>query len=213
VKEDELIRAIVSDLKPVPVEFRFGRALAQFLLWSALSMLVFTRGGTAISDGPGLLPLSVLVILLGTAAAGALVSSIPGRSSWRVALVVAAVLVGVCAGDGVIRTTSVWPASEAVWGEVPWTKCFAFTLVFAVIPTLALIRIVNRGWPVHPRATAVLTFVAGTAAGALTIALECPSHAPLHVLVGHTLPIGAAAAIGVSLALRLFRLPVGQSST
>jgi hypothetical protein len=120
----------------------------------------------------------------------------------------------VWAGDGAIRTVSAWQIPAVVWGDVPWTKCFSFTLAFAVVPTFVLSRIVNRGWAVQPRATGALTFLAGASVGALTITLECPSHAPLHVLLGHTLPIAGAAALGGALALRLFARPVrGPSST
>lgn len=212
MKDDELIGALVGDLKPVSRESGVGRPLAVFLSWSALCLLVFTRGGTAISLALHPFNLSVLLIILGAAAAGAIVSSIPGRPAWRPALIVAAVALLAWAAVAAIRCASAWQVPAVLWGDVPWPKCFGFTLAFAAIPTFVLVRIVNRGWPVHPHATGALTFIAGAAAGALIVSLECPSHAPLHVLLGHTLPIVGAAAIGMSLGRRTAQ-PAGSGST
>ncbi|HXW04430.1 MAG TPA: NrsF family protein [Vicinamibacterales bacterium] len=207
MKQDELIETLVDDLRRVQNRPRTGRSLATFLLWSAGSALVFTRGGTSISDAPGGAALSLFVILM-TAAAAAIVSSIPGRQAWRVGGVLSLVLLLVWGGGAAIRAVSVWHVPFALWGPVPWTKCLIFTLAFAVVPTLALIRIVNRGWVVQAGMTAVLTFTAGAAAGALTISLECPSHAPLHLLLGHMLPIVCAALIGLLFARLLFVRPL-----
>jgi hypothetical protein len=204
VKEDQLIKRLVQDLRPVGPGPRIDRGLGLFLLWSGLSVLVFTRAGTTLSGASGLLAVFALIIPACAAAAGAMLSAIPGVSSWRYLGLVAAVALAAWAGELGHQAALVWNEPATAWGEIPWAKCFAFTLLAAIPPGWALIRTGKGGWPVHPRITSALAFTAGACSGALAITLECRSGAPLHALFGHWLPIAASAVTGAWMASRVF---------
>jgi hypothetical protein len=204
VKEDQLIKRLVRDLRPVSPGPRIDRGLGLFLLWSGLSVLVFTRAGTTLSGASGLLAVFALIVPAGAAAVGAMASAIPGVAWWRYPGILAALALTAWAGELGHRAAQVWTAPSTAWGDIPWAKCFIFTLLAAIPPTWALIRTAKRGWAVHPRATGALAFTAGACAGALAITLECRSGAPLHALCGHCLPIAAATATGAWLASRVF---------
>lgn len=204
MNEEDLIRALVRDNRSPVRTLRIGRQIGLALLSAAAVVFVFTRAGTAISGGVPLLPVLACLTMVCGGAMGAVVSSIPGRTSWRVpaAVVVAALLWW--AADTAVRATPVLGLSGEAWGDVPWIKCFGFTTGVSLVAALVMVRVIRRGWPVRPRLTAALTFVSAAAAAALTTTLECPSNAPLHVLVGHMIPVLAVALAGTALAAPLF---------
>lgn len=200
--DEHIIRALVRDLRPVKPVPPMKRSLLIYLAASTLVVFVFTKLGTAV-DAPAVLPVLLCAILLVTGAAGALGSAIPGRTSWWFAGAVAIAALAVWSAELALRLTAVLPDSSRAWGDSPWSKCFGFTVAVSVLPALLLIRLVRAAWPVQPRVTAAMIFVSGASTAALTTTLECPSQAPLHVLLGHLLPVIVLAGIGVTAARAL----------
>lgn len=200
--DERIIRALVRDLRPVKPMPPMTRSLLIYLAASALVIFVFTKLGTAV-DAPAVLPVLLCATLLVTGAAGALGSAIPGRTSWWFAGAVVIAALAVWSADLALRLAATLPDSARAWGDSPWVKCFGFTVAVSVLPSLVLIRLVRAGWPVQPRATTAMIFVSGASTAALTTTLECPSQAPLHVLLGHLLPVIVLAAIGVTAARAL----------
>jgi hypothetical protein len=84
--------------------------------------------------------------------------------------------------------------------------CFAFTLLYSLIP-LALMMTLRRGSdPVHPRALGALLGAAAGGWGSVLIDLHCPVTVRLHVLLGHVLPVVVLASIGALLGGALLNL-------
>lgn len=207
MNDDELIATLVADLRPQPAPPAVAVSMAVFAAGAALAAMVVTRAGTRVlaADTVSLL---VLLAVTGAAAAASLVSAIPGRRRWLAGAGVALAGLAGWNGEIALRAAAVWPAAPLLWGSVPWPKCFVFSLLCGAVPAWILLGRIRRGWSVEPRATAALALAAGTGAGALAVALECPSTAPLHILLGHALPVGLAAVVGS----RLPRLVTGRHS-
>lgn len=194
MKDEQLIRALVTDLRPARSIPGFAARFGRFLAWCAV---VIGTAAVAASDGlrtPSVVPATLALLMLLAAAIGALVSVIPGRSSWRVALGVT----GACAAAWLVtaglRAWDLPPA--AAWGAVPWTKCFLFTVGISLVALAGLVPGLRHGWPVQPAITGALSLAAVGAAGALATTLECPSTAPVHELIGHLLPVALLAFSG-----------------
>ena len=77
--------------------------------------------------------------------------------------------------------------------------CIQKVALVGLVPAVASILLVRRGWAAEPRWTLVLGMLASGAAGALTAEVSCPIHAPLHILLWHMLPVVVVAALGVVL--------------
>jgi hypothetical protein len=95
--------------------------------------------------------------------------------------------------------------SPLVWASVPHgypidVRCFAVTLALAVGPFLAFVRLRREGDPVHPGVTGAALGVAAGAWGAVLIDLHCEMTDPLHVLLGHMLPVVLLAITGTLVA-------------
>lgn len=200
MKEDQLIQALVSDLRPARRVRGAGRQTVLLLLWSA-AVVAVAAGVAGIQSAPAFLPVIACTAVLVAAATGAVTSSFPGRESWRLAALVAAAATLAWLVEIALRT----PPGTSAWGEVPWTKCARFTVGVAIAAAAGAYPLMRRGWPVRPRVTGALVLAAAAAAGALATTLECVSEAPLHVLVGHLGPVLAMTVLGAALAPRLFR--------
>jgi len=204
VNEEDLIRVLVRDNGAAVRMLRVERQLGLFLLCAAAVVVVFTKAGMAVSGDVALLPVLVCLVILCAGAMGAILSSIPGRASWRVSatVVIAALIVWVA--DITLRAMSAWRVGGEVWGNASWLKCLGFTTGVSLLAVFVLFRVIRRGWPVRPRLTAALTFVSGASAAALTTTLECPSNAPLHVLFGHIIPVLVVTVLGAAVTASLF---------
>jgi hypothetical protein len=204
VNEEELIRALVNDSRSAVPMLRVERQFGRLLLVGVAVVAVFTRAGMAVSGDVVLLPVLVFLTMFCAGAMGAVVSSVPGRTSWRLSatLVIAALVVWTA--DTTVRATSALRVAGEAWGDASWIKCMGFTTGVSLVAAVVLFRVIRRGWPVRPRLTAALTFVSGASAAALTTTLECPSNAPLHVLFGHMMPVLAVTLLGTAAAASFF---------
>jgi hypothetical protein len=201
MKDEQLIRALVKDLRPARSMPAFAARFGGFLLWCAI--VIGAAAGLASDEPrvPSAVPATLAVLMLLAAVTGALVSVVPGRASWRVAMAVTSACATAWLMLAVVRAWGLPPS--AAWGMVPWTKCLLFTIGISFIVSVSLVPLLRHGWSVQPAMTGALSLAAAGAAGALATTIECPSTAPLHELIGHLLPIvllafaGGIAASGV----------------
>ena len=82
--------------------------------------------------------------------------------------------------------------------------CLLSTSLFALGPVVALAFLRRGSDPVHPRATGAALGAAAGAWGGVLIDLHCPLASPMHVAIGHVLPIAIYAALGALVGSRLF---------
>jgi hypothetical protein len=89
-------------------------------------------------------------------------------------------------------------------------KCFGMILAAAVLPLLGLSRARRSSDPLHPIASGAALGVASGACAGVMVGLWCPVAAPMHVLIGHILPMGALASIGGTLGARVIAMRPGR---
>jgi hypothetical protein len=114
---------------------------------------------------------------------------------WRIA---AAVLTPVAMLATWLALALAWPETlHSVFGARPHTLCAVATVVFATGPLIAF-AVVRRGTdPVTPRLTGAALGAAAGAWGAVGVQMFCSFTAPVHVLLGHLLPVALLPALGV----------------
>lgn len=203
MKDEQLIRALVTDLRPARSTPRVAARLAGFLLWCAVVIGAAVAAGRTGPHVPSTVPATLAVLTLLGAASGALVSVIPGRSFWRVALGLSCACATAWLVTAGLRAWDLPPM--AAWGAVPWTKCFLFTIGVSLVASAGLVPALRHGWPVRPGMTGALSLGAAGAAGALATTIECASTAPLHELIGHLLPAALLAVVGALAASAVVR--------
>jgi hypothetical protein len=99
---------------------------------------------------------------------------------------------------------SLWELScPDVWPQrVDWA-CLGVSLAIATLPFLTLMSARQHSDPAHPAtAGAALGATAGAWSGVL-VSLWCPVPHPMHVLVGHLLPVMLLAILGAALGRRV----------
>ncbi|MGH0035455.1 MAG: NrsF family protein [Myxococcota bacterium] len=192
---DRLIRQLATDVPPVrrvpPLWMSFGGVIA---VASAVG-IVFLLASGAPSDvrsavrGGG--PYGAVLLGLGLAgllgSLAALAEGIPGRERSVVVCGWAAI---VAFGWGAGRALAAW------WSEgfAPGVglavdrMCLQRALLLAVVPTLALVLLLARGWVGRPARAAVLALTAGAALGSVGVHLGCQLDEGRHLLVGHVGP-------------------------
>jgi hypothetical protein len=105
----------------------------------------------------------------------------------------------------VMGCTIGWPAVRDAQGT--WAThvgCFVWTSILALGPVVALSLSRRASDPVHPRATGAAIGAAAGAWGGVLIDLHCPLTGPLHVALGHVLPVLLYAGLGALVGGRLF---------
>jgi hypothetical protein len=88
------------------------------------------------------------------------------------------------------------PALAALHAERIGFRCFALTLAAATCPLVGLSIVRRSSNPMHPIAGGAALGVASGACAGLMVILWCPVAAPMHMAVGHVLPIAFLAMIG-----------------
>jgi hypothetical protein len=84
--------------------------------------------------------------------------------------------------------------------------CVVMTCVFAAGPLVAFARLRRASDPVSPRLTGAALGAAAGAWGAVAHALVCGYTSPVHIVVGHVLPVAVLAAVGVVVGDRVVAL-------
>jgi hypothetical protein len=113
---------------------------------------------------------------------------------------------------GVIALTPVslfaaWAAVAMAWpstfndasGAKQHIICDVVTLLFSIGPLLAFGAVRRRTDPVSPRLTGAAIGTAAAVWGALALHLQCGFTRPMHMLLGHVLPILLGALVGAAL--------------
>ena len=116
-----------------------------------------------------------------------------------IALLLPLALLGVaCAGY------APWPSAvDLDCARVRDFVCFDFTSAMSLGPLVAF-AIARRGTdPVHPTITGAALGAASGAWGAAAIALHCSYTSPIHVLVGHVVPVVVLALLGAVVGARV----------
>jgi hypothetical protein len=195
---DELIAALVADLRPIRRLASPRRRAARFggLACGAVAMAVSLVGlrqdlTARLQQAPFLGETLLLFVLFGAATCSALGSSVPG-----------AALRG--AGKWVIAALGAWlvliaarytlePSARAVGHGMP---CVRRMLVLGSGPACVLLIMLRRAAPLRPGTSGLLAFLSAGSLGVLGTRLLCSKEEPLHVLLWHFMPLVAVAVLG-----------------
>ncbi|MGO9832732.1 MAG: NrsF family protein [Polyangiaceae bacterium] len=90
--------------------------------------------------------------------------------------------------------------------------CVVMTWVFAAGPLVAFVRLRRASDPVSPRLAGAALGAAAGAWGAVAHALICGYTSPVHIVLGHVLPVALLAAVGVVVGDHLVALGAGNVS-
>lgn len=186
---DELIAALVNDLRPVtplpawPVRLALWATWAG--LWVALWLLV-VGGRVDVWRALGSIttwPRSLMLLTAGIgSAAVALRRGTPGDTRGWDPLV---------AGPVVLWLLVPWSAEWSGPLALDWT-CVALCAVGALVPSLLLATLVAGAAPGYSPTTHVLTAVGGVSLGALTAGLACGHTDAGHQIASHVAPVALA---------------------
>ncbi len=92
-------------------------------------------------------------------------------------------------------------------------KCLGIALGCAAFPCVSLILLRRGSDPIHPTASGAALGVACAASAGVVVELWCPVAAPLHVIVGHIVPMAVMCLAGAILGSRVLGLPFAGAST
>jgi hypothetical protein len=127
--------------------------------------------------------------------------SMLGRpAGWLVAVIALTPVALLAAWAGV---ASAWPSTlHDASGLHQHIVCDVATLAFSVGPLLAFGAVRRRSDPVTPRLTGAAIGTAAAAWAAIALHLVCGFTAPVHMLLGHVLPVAVVAFVGAVLTSR-----------
>jgi hypothetical protein len=213
VKSEELVRSLVSDLRPVR---RLWGVDLRTLLWGGFALLCVGLGTYAL--GPRvdlasklrqpsyLLENGSLLLLFALSARGAFRLSIPGlvqnerRRFWPVlGLILWGALIGIRGVQGPHAALS----GAAFW--LTGVPCVARMGCLGLVPGVAVFFMVRRGAPLHSGWAGLWALVAASALAMLGTQLLCPKDDPLHLLVWHLTPVLLTGLVGAVLGGRFLR--------
>ncbi len=202
---ESLLQELVRDLRPVRRVPSMALSLAAVVgLAAGVGLVVFQVDGVRPDLGyairSNLVFAGVLIGLalaaLGGAAAG-LAGGVPGRQAMLRAA--GSVAVAGLSGAVLLASLALGSVGSQTWSPVSTDfDCFWRALLFAGLPTLAMVAFLVRAWVSHPMRAAVATLIGGVALGAVVAHLSCPYafSGARHVLVGHTSVALAALLVG-----------------
>lgn len=214
MRTEELIQQLAGEATPVrPLRPLVVRLIGWFavavlsLVGVMLLMGVRRELGDASDRADFAFEALLLVVTAISAAAGALVISVPGAERSPLVRWVPAVAAVVCV---------VWALGElafaAATGAPTGRLTFAWHCVYkttsvAAIPGVALFLMVKRAAPMHAAWAGLLSVLATTAMGVLGANIICPNDRPLHMLLWHVVPMVVLTAAGAALGAWLLRWP------
>jgi hypothetical protein len=205
VRTEELVIRLAASVEPVrplaPPVRRFG-------LWTVAAVAVTVLGVAVIGARPDFLTMTreasfvmIAAVTVATAllsAAAAFVLSVPGAErtplqrwiplaamgAWSALLVLS-----ILSGGRVGRTDP----------RVVHVACLVQIAALATIPAWMLFAMLRRAAPLERRWSGGLATLAAAALAAAGTQVICPIDDPLHLLVGHALPVAVLAAAGALL--------------
>lgn len=206
MRTEDLIQELVSDARPVTRLQPIARRLLGWVVLAAVSfgVVLFLMGvrrdlGDTNDRVDFAFEAALLIITAMSAAAGALVVSVPGAE--RTSLVRWAPIIAATA-------SVLWAAGELVYaaatGAPTGRLTFAWHCVYktscvGAVPGVALFLMVRRAAPTHALWAGLLAVLATAAVGVLGANVICPNDRPLHMLLWHVAPLMLFAAIGAAL--------------
>jgi hypothetical protein len=209
VQTDDLIRELAADGRPVR---RLSPWLHRVGLWLAVAVacaaaVVITEGtrrdlGVVVWSPAYLLEAALLLVTALSAAAGALIVSVPGAERsrlvrWLPILAGTAALLWI-AGELMV----VVAAGEQAGRLGPAWWCVQRTLLIGLLPGIVLFAMVGRSAPLRAAWAGLLALLATSAIGVLGTNIMCSVDRPVHLLLWHVGPMAllsaAGAAIGAS---------------
>ncbi|MGE0039681.1 MAG: NrsF family protein [Vicinamibacterales bacterium] len=209
MRTEDLIRDLAAEATPVRRLRPLGVRVLGWLGLAAVCALVVVELVGARSDLADVLwtgHFAVETVLLAvtalSAAAGALVVSIPGaeRSSVvRWLPVVAGVGLVVWVGG---ELAAAFVSGAPVRFGMAWA-CVLKTASIGVVPGVVLFAMVGRAAPLRAAWAGLLAILATSAVGVMGTNVLCPNDRPLHVLLWHVAPMVLFAAGGAALGARL----------
>jgi hypothetical protein len=213
VTNDELIRALVAEMKPVR---RLANVERRTWLWAAFGLFCVSLG-TYVFDTRGvvradlrepsvMLKSGLLLLVSAVTARSAFKLSVPSLGNrllerWLpvAAMVTWFVLLAVQHAFGASCTAIEEGRSLLSFG------CVGRTAVLALIPTLSILVMLRHAAPLEERWTASLGLVSSTALAVAGTEVLCSKAAWSHVVVWHAGPLCVAALAGLVLGKPLFR--------
>lgn len=210
MRTEDLIRELAADGRPVR---RLAPWLRRVALWAfvAAACAVGVIGSVGsrrdlaqvMWRGPFVFEALLLMVTAISAAAGALIVSVPGAERSKLVR-----WVPVVAGAGAL----LWVAGELAVvmaaGEgariLPAWWCIQRTLLVALVPGILLFAMVGRGAPLRAAWAGLLALLATSALGVLGTNIMCSVDRPMHVLLWHVGPMALLAAAGAFIGASLF---------
>lgn len=198
-----LLDAVQREPSPSRLSVRRANVLAALAGFAWLALVFFFRvGGVVLRKRPvG----HVVVLGLGwllLAAAATLLSASRGRSLLgrpSHLLRLAAGLTVPLLFAWAFLSNAAWPETNGLACPTPagHVKCFINTITMGVGPLVGFMFLRRGDDPVHPRLTGAALGAAAGAWGSWAMGLHCPYTELGHVLLGHVLPTGVLALVGL----------------
>jgi hypothetical protein len=218
VRTDELIQHLAADVRPVrplrPIAVRVAGWLV--LAGASLVMVMLMMGvrrelRDALDRADFAFEALLLVVTAISAAAGALIISVPGAARsplvrW-IPLTVGVVSVLWAAGELAFAAATGAPTGRLTFA---W-HCVYKTTSVAAVPGVVLFMMVRRAAPMHAMWAGLLAVLATTAVGVLGANIICPNDRPLHMLLWHATPLILFTAAGAGLGAWLLKWPFDKT--
>jgi hypothetical protein len=202
---ERLVAALVADLKPVR---RISAHGTRALIWAAFALIWVSLATSVLGIRADLLHVlhdpsyvtesAALCVVFALAARAAFRLSVPGVASERW-LPLAALLVWVAAvvlrSDAALSSTLLASGSACVWRMS----------ALALIPGLAVLRMLRRAAPLEPGWTGLSALLSTSALAMLGTQALCAKDDAGHVLAWHVVPVLLATLLGAGLGKRFLR--------
>jgi len=202
-RTEQLIVELARDAAPVT---RLPPMVVRLARWIAMALAAAAAGVWLIGAREDLWPalttpsvfasVALTLVAAATAGAAALRLSVPGADQARYSrwVPIAATASWVAVLWTLSREAGV--STEALLREPFHLACGARVVALSLLPSLALVSGVRRGFALDRVWAAVLAVLAGSALAAGSVQLVCPIDRPAHLLVAHALPMLLLAALG-----------------
>jgi hypothetical protein len=212
VRTEDLIQQLAGEVQPVSRLRPVAMRLAGWLVLAAVSFgVVLLLMGVRRSLGDGAdradfaFEAALLIVTALSAAAGALVVSVPGAERspvvrWAPVIAATASILWAAGELGYAAATGA-PTGRLTFA---W-HCIYKTSSIAAVPGIALFVMVRRAAPLRAVWAGLLAVLATAAVGVLGANVICPNDRPLHMLLWHVAPLMLFAAGGAALGAWLLK--------
>lgn len=204
----ELVRALAADATPVVPLASWPVRLARWVAVTTVAVgvgvaVIGPRHDLAAALRDAMLPSQVGLLLatMALAAVAALRLAVPGQDRRGARLLAVALLAAWPAGL-LARHVAAGGGGAEVAAEPLHTACALIIASVALVPAVALARMVRQGAPLMPAWSAAMAGLAAVAAGSVAVSLICPIGRTTHLLVAHATPAVVFTAVATAAAAR-----------